>query len=225
MKGRSARFPGERAITLAMDNRNLGFGPLLVLLLPLVLVAPALHAQSAVDERAIIAVAARLDAALDAKDWESVRALFLDEITVHLAGEPEPAKMAADELVALWQADLHPRKASFHLRGGEIVVFDGADSAVLSSKALVRRRVDGVPGDDTHEERSDHRYELDRTEDGWRIRRFAVVSRFTDGNAAVAAHRLPVDEDADEGASEADGESDPERAAGGAAPDDASDGG
>lgn len=168
----------------------------IALLLPLLLATSVVCAQSAVDERAIIAVASELDTAVDAKDWQSARALFLDEITVELPAT-EPTDMAADALVGMWRESLHEGKTSFHLRGGEIVTFDGADSAVLRSKAWAWNRLEGIPGNALYEVWGDYRYELDRTEDGWRIRRFAFAPRLEQGNAAVATHRLPVSEEAE----------------------------
>ena len=153
----------------------------------------ALHAQSAVDERAIIETASELDMALDTKNWERARALLLEEVSVERPGS-EPARMAADELVQSWRDELHAEKVSFHLRGSEVVVFDGADSAVLQSKARVQLSVAGVAGDDGYSVSRDYTHELDRGEDGWRVRRLAYDTRMEDGNPAVLHHRLPPPE-------------------------------
>lgn len=161
--------------------------------LPLLLAASLSHAQSAVDERAIIATAAALDAAIDAKDWADARELLLDEVTVALPGE-EAASMGADDLVARWQAEFHDAKTTFHLRGGERVIFDGADSAVLHSRAQRFAQVEDIAGDDLHELLSDYHHELDRTENGWRVRHYGYVPRLERGNAAVFHHRLPAPE-------------------------------
>jgi len=158
-------------------------------LLAALLLAPAAHAQSAVDEHAIIAAASTLDAAIDGKDWERARELLLDEVTVALPDE-EPGTIAADTLVARWQDALHAAKTTFHLRGSERVTFDGADSAVLRSKAHVATRVDGVAGDDLHELWADYHHELDRTENGWRVRHYGLVPRLERGNIGVIQHRL-----------------------------------
>ena len=162
------------------------------LLVALPLLSPALaHAQSAVDERAIITAVSALDAALDAKDWKGVRALLLDEVSVALP-EEETTTLAADELVARWQTTLHDGKSSFHLRGGERVTFDGADSAVLRSKAQLWQHLPGTAGDDHYERLADYHHELDRANDGnWRVRHYGYVTRLEYGNLAVLAHRLP----------------------------------
>ena len=172
-----------------------------LLALPLLLAAAPSHAQSAVDERAIIATASALDAAIDDKDWELARSLLLDEVTVALPGE-KPGTVPADALVARWKEVLHLDKTTFHLRGGERVIFDGADSAVLRSKAQVSTRVDGIAGDDLHELHSDYHHELDRTENGWRVRHYGYVPRLESGNVAVVEHRLAVEPDADAPAAE-----------------------
>ena len=169
-----------------------------LLALSALLVTPHLHAQSAVDERAIIEVAHALDAALDDKDWERARRLLLDQVTVERP-DSEPMVIDADELIEQWRANLHAEKISFHLRGGEIVLFDGADSALLRSKARVQFAVAGIPGDDGYSVSRDYTFELDRVDDRWRIRRHAYVTRMEDGNPAVLDHRLPVEESAAEG--------------------------
>lgn len=156
----------------------------------LLLAAGTLHAQSAVDERAIIAVAGALDNAVDAKHWERARGLFLDQVTVELP-DVEPTVLPADELVGRWRERLHEDKASFHLRGNEVVTFDGADSAVLVSKAYAWQRVAGLAGDEFYEVWGDYLYELDRVEGGWRIRRYVFAPRLERGNLAVRDHRLP----------------------------------
>ena len=161
--------------------------------LPLLLAVSLSHAQSAVDERAIIAATAALDAAIDAKDWAGARALLLDEVTVALPGE-EATTMGADELVARWQAEFHDAKTTFHLRGGERVIFDGADSVVVRSRAQRFAQVESIAGDDLHELLSDYHHELDRTENGWRVRHYGYVPRLERGNAAVFHHRLPAPE-------------------------------
>ena len=161
------------------------------LALPLLLVTtPALHAQSAVDERAAIETVSALDAALDGKDWERARRLLLEEVTFEQPGN-EPTSLASDALVGEWRESLHREKTSFHLRGGEVVVFDGADSVVVSSKVRIQLHVPNVPGDDHYEVSRDYAHELDRTEDGWRIRRLSFVTHMESGNPAVLAHRLP----------------------------------
>lgn len=148
----------------------------------------SLHAQG-VDERGILAAASELDHAIDDKNWKRVRALLLKEVTLVLPGM-EPETLPADELIARWQANLHPGKNSFHLRGNEVVTFDGADSAILRSKAQVWYEVAGIAGDDVYEFWANYVHELDRGEDGWRVRRIGYDPQLERGNLAVKDHRL-----------------------------------
>ena len=190
--------------------------------LPLLLPSPA-RAQSAVDERAIITAVNALDAAVDDKDWKAVRDLLLDEVSIALPNE-EPATVPADELVERWRASLHEDKTSFHLRGGERVTFDGADSAVLRSRAHLWQRLPGIAGDDRYERWADYHHELDRTDDGnWRVRHLGYVTRLEQGNLAVLAHRLPAPPAPDETPPSAadDAGDDPEPDNGTAEPDEA----
>jgi len=164
-----------------------------LLAIPLLLGGVTLHAQPAVDQHAILDAANALDEAIDTKDWPRVRSLLLDEVTVALPGE-EQATVAADALVARWQESLHAEKSTFHLRGSGQVVFDGADSAVLRSRTYEWQRVPGIGGDELYELWADYHHELDRTEDGWRVRHYAYVPRLERGNLAVLEHRLPEPE-------------------------------
>ena len=183
----------------------------------LFLMSPLLaNAQSAVDERAIIAAASELDADIDAKDWDRVRRMLLEEVVV-VAPDGKETPTPADDLVALWRTEMHDDKETFHLRGADRVTFDGADSAVLRSKVYAWQRVPDIPGDDLYERWADYHQELDRTEDGWRVRQIGYVIRLERGNLAVLEHRLPVPvEDATETAAEPGAAPGPEKAAGAA---------
>jgi len=161
-----------------------------LLVLPLIF-SSTLHAQG-VDDRGIRAAASELDHAIDEKDWERVRDLLLDEVTIALPGK-ERITMSAEALIANWQANLHSGKMSFHQRGSEVATFDGADSAVLRSKGYARFEVIGIAGEDTYEFWADYVHELDRHEDGWRVRHIAYVPRLENGNLAVMTHRLPAE--------------------------------
>lgn len=183
------RAHGRTCYVLQMKTTFVG----VLFFLPLIFGGNLLHAQG-VDDRGIRAAASELDHAIDAKNWKRARELLLDEVTVALPGK-DPVAMSADALIASWQATLHRGKTSFHQRGSEVATFDGADSAVLRSKGYARFEVIGISGEDSYEFWADYVHELDRHEDGWRVRHIAYVPRLENGNLAVMAHRLPAEVD------------------------------
>lgn len=64
--------------------------------------------QQLADEREIIQIVDGVDVSVDAKDWTTCRAYFLDEIDVDFSSlvGGEPMYMKADDLVSGWQTVL-----------------------------------------------------------------------------------------------------------------------
>ena len=95
-----------------------------------------LHEQRQTDELAIRLATDEIDNACDAKDWEKCRSYFADEVAVDftsLAGG-EPARVAADDLIGAWKANLFAGKRTYHQRGNHRIETDG-DTASVFSKA------------------------------------------------------------------------------------------
>ena len=145
-------------------------------------------AESAEDRLAIIEATNALDASVDAKDWQRARAVFAEEIAVSLPGQ-ETRMMPSAELVGLWEENLYDEKASFHLRGGHLVSFDGPDRATVASKGYAWNRVEGLAGGDLWEVWGDYVYEAKRTPDGWRLTSFSFAPAHQRGNTDVPGYR------------------------------------
>lgn len=67
-----------------------------------------------VDQAEMIRIADAIDAGVDAKDWETTRSFFTDEITVDFTSlvGGEPATIPADGLIAGWSGNLTEEKSS-----------------------------------------------------------------------------------------------------------------
>ncbi len=144
------------------------------------------------DERAIIALADRLDAAVDRKDWDAARAAFAPTIEVDLSAAGGPTgRMPSDELIGMWETNLFEEKTSFHLRGNHIVAFEGANQARLTSSAYAWNRLDGLPGGALWEVWGQYDYEVERSDAGWVITDFTFVPTHDRGNRVVPGAPRP----------------------------------
>ncbi|MEO1656176.1 MAG: nuclear transport factor 2 family protein [Pseudomonadota bacterium] len=148
-------------------------------------------AQSPLDRMMIIEAAARLDTAVDAKEWAGAEALFTETISFTY-GDQTTDSMPAADLVGLWRTNLFAEKASFHLRGDHIISFDDRRSATLHSKAYAWNRLEGMEGGELYEVWGDYTYSLVKEDGIWLITGFAFQPQLERGNTALPAYR-PVD--------------------------------
>jgi len=142
--------------------------------------------QDRADRPAIIAVVDGIDDAVDAKDWATCRAYFLDEIEVDftsLAGG-EPGRMPADTLVGAWSAALYPEKQSFHMRTNHRVTING-DRAEVVSKGYALNVLAIGRGSDLWEVWGVYTHALARTPDGWKCAGMALAVTYARGNEKV----------------------------------------
>lgn len=92
--------------------------------------------QKLADEAEIRRLVDKIDNLCDAKDWETLRDCFTDEVDADftsLAGG-EPARVSADDLIEDWKTNLFAEKKSFHQRGNHLIEIEG-DRAEVFSKA------------------------------------------------------------------------------------------
>ena len=148
-------------------------------------------AQPSIEHRlAVQDVVDGIDAAVDAKDWAACRRLFTDVIDVDfssLAGGT-PARMAADDLVGAWQANLFAAKRTMHLRGNHQFQIDG-DTATVVSKAYAINVLPRDHGSDLWEVWGTYTHTLARTEAGWRCTGMALSVTHARGNETVRTYQ------------------------------------
>jgi ketosteroid isomerase-like protein len=137
------------------------------------------------DERDALALIDGLDLAVDAKQWEAVRAMFADTIQADfssLGGAPGP--LAADDLVNGWRRNLFEGKPSFRLRGGARVSVDG-DSASVIANGYAWNALPQLAENNFWEVWGRYEYGLSRSEDGWKIVSMTFVAMHQRGDASV----------------------------------------
>lgn len=145
-----------------------------------------------IDQAEMVRIADAIDAGVDAKDWETTRGFFTDEITVDFTSlvGGEPATIPADGLIAGWSANLTEEKTSFHLRGNHRVTFHSADSATMVSHGYAWNRMESgaLPengGEALWEVWGTYVHGFIRTEDGWTVNAMTFTATAQRGNDFV----------------------------------------
>lgn len=130
----------------------------------------------------LVRIVDALDAAVDAKQWDTVTDLFFDKVLVELPGSAA-ITMTGAGLADLWARNLGPAKTSLHLRTNHRVHLAG-DTARLDSHGYAWNRLDGV-GEPLWEVWGTYVHNLTRTGSGWKISGFAFTALHERGNDLV----------------------------------------
>lgn len=142
--------------------------------------------QALADERAVINLVSHYCWALDAKNFEELRNVFLPDAFAIL-GETECHGI--DAIIKRISSALTRLDASHHLVGSHHVVVDGdtaAHKCYLQGQHLLR----GTEGGDLWLVAGTYEDQLVRTPEGWRIKQRVLTRVWTEGNPNVAAPDL-----------------------------------
>lgn len=132
------------------------------------------------DVNAIIDLTIAYCWAIDSKDWEALRTIFLPDATAHLGDERVGIESIIDRIrTALSNLDI-----SQHMISNHQVVITGneATSRCYLQAQHVRRGADGGPNYMVAGRYIDR---FTRTNEGWRIVRRDLLVDWTDGNVRV----------------------------------------
>lgn len=148
------------------------------------LAAAAAALQQLLDERDIIAVVTRYCRALDTKDWEELRGVFLADATADLWGSTGGTLTGVDAIIDRVRRALEPLDITQHLVGNHEVVFGGntATHRCYLQAMHVREMPEGSPNLMFAGRYVD---QFERTEVGWRISHRTLHAMWTEGNLAV----------------------------------------
>ena len=148
--------------------------------------------ETIVDHAEMIRVADTIDAAVDAKDWDLARSLFVDEIRVDFTSliGGDPATIPADALIAGWSGNLTQEKASFHLRGNHRITFEPDGSATMVSHGYAWNQMErgALPengGNPLWEVWGTYEHSFVQTEQGWRVDGMSFFATAERGNDFV----------------------------------------
>ena len=143
------------------------------------------------DEVELRRIADELFITTDLKDWAATRALFADgpiEVDMSSLVGGGPVQLTADQLIAGFEAGLHPGKLSHHLATNYRTQVNG-DRAELWAHGYAWNRVAAMPtGGDLWETWGNYRLSYRRIAGEWRLDGFRYYSKLTRGNDAVRTH-------------------------------------
>ncbi len=131
----------------------------------------------------VVAVIHELFLATDRKDWATVERLFAARVRFDMssAGGGAERAMTPEEIVSGWRAGLEPIEHLHHQAGNFVVHLDGAAARVFCYGIAYhfRARRDGR---NTRTFVGSYHFELDRSDDRWRINAMRFSLKFIDGN-------------------------------------------
>jgi hypothetical protein len=142
--------------------------------------------RSLTDRLEILEVTSRMGLLVDAREWDSLEALFTDPVCVDYTSlnGGEPQSLAAGDLVAGWRGVLERLQATEHLIGGQVIELDG-DTARCAANVQGTHVLPNRSGGPLWTVGGRYDFELIRTPDGWRISALTLTVRWATGNQQI----------------------------------------
>lgn len=134
-----------------------------------------------VDERDVIGLTVRYCHALDARDFEALRAVFLPDATADLAGVDA---IGVDAIIRRCRETLERCDATQHLVGNHLVTLEG-DDGVSECEVHAQHVRRGADGGSTFTLGGRYRDRVVRAADGWRIAHRDLQVVWVTGNGGV----------------------------------------
>jgi SnoaL-like protein len=128
---------------------------------------------------------------VDAKDWNTVEALFDAAVKVDFTSLDggAPATITNRQLVDGWRQGLHDQKKSFHMVGHYRVAVD-RDVATAAVKGYAYNVLDAELGGGMWEVWGAYEISFRRTPAGWKAAGLTLSAWHTRGDGSVRTHRL-----------------------------------
>jgi 3-phenylpropionate/cinnamic acid dioxygenase small subunit len=127
--------------------------------------------------------------ALDARNWERLRACFLPDVVGHYGGDPLQGYEAIEEMC---RTTLEPLSVTQHLIGNVVITVDADDPTEATSICYLHAQHvrPGTEGGDQFIFAGRYLDQLVRTAAGWRIADRTLEAMWTSGNPKVIARPL-----------------------------------
>lgn len=134
----------------------------------------------------------------DARDWDALRALFIDAVDVDYTSlnGGEPQTVPAADLIDGWRQVLENLEATHHLIAGRVVTIDGDQASCVANVQATHMLTNGT-GDRLWTVGGRYDYRFERTRAGWRISALKLSVQWATGNRQImelAAPRTPARE-------------------------------
>ncbi|MFJ4688129.1 nuclear transport factor 2 family protein [Streptomyces sp. NPDC091377] len=139
--------------------------------------------SSVADRLDVIDTCTRMAWFIDAAEWDALESVFADEIQLDYTSlnGGEPATVTAKGLVAAWSGLLGAFATTQHLLSNYLVDVDG-DTAVATAMFQATHRMPNEHGGPLWTLGGKYRFELVRTDAGWRISGIVMTTTWADGN-------------------------------------------
>jgi 3-phenylpropionate/cinnamic acid dioxygenase small subunit len=138
--------------------------------------------QGLLDRVEINDLLARYSTALDSRDWELLRDVFVPDATCDYGTLGTPGSV--EEIITLVRSTLEGLDATQHLVGNIVVALDG-DAATAETYLIAQHIRHGAPGGADYLIGGRYSDVLARTPAGWRIARRAIHRMWWTGNRDV----------------------------------------
>ena len=149
--------------------------------------------QEVADRLAVQDTVTRMAVLADRRDWQALTGIFADRVRVDytaLTGGA-PSSVAGADLVTAWAGALGGYQATQHLVADHLVELDG-DTAVATATFQATHYLPNPHGGPLWTLGGTYRWELVRTQDGWKISAVAMTPQWAEGNqqlTVLAAQR------------------------------------
>lgn len=160
--------------------------PILLLLAFMLLALPAAAQEALSPREAVSRHVTGMLHAIDARDWDAVRAAFADEVFVDYTslngGEAGP--QASDVLVGGWKAMLPGFEATQHLTGPMVIELDG-EEAEARMAVTATHRMDGLDPSAVWTVGGHYVIGLAPDGEGWLIDAMTLQTAFVTGDTSL----------------------------------------
>ncbi|WP_204296833.1 nuclear transport factor 2 family protein [Actinoplanes campanulatus] len=135
------------------------------------------------DRLDIIDVCTRMAWHADQRDWAALKNVFADAVRLDYTGlnGGEPAVLPPEQIADTWSRVLGGFDATHHLMTNHLVTVDGG-TAVCTASFQATHRLANPFGAPLWTLGGTYRFDLVRTDDGWRISGVVMTADWADGN-------------------------------------------
>ncbi|MDP9861905.1 MULTISPECIES: nuclear transport factor 2 family protein [Streptosporangium] len=140
------------------------------------------------DRLAIIEVCTRMGWHADQREWDRLRTIFSDTVTLDYTSlnGGEPAALTPEQIVGAWSVVLGGFDATQHLITNHLVAVDG-DTAVCTASFQATHRLANPFGSPLWTLGGTYRFDLVRADGDWRISGVVMTATWADGNKDLMA--------------------------------------
>ncbi|MBV7328464.1 nuclear transport factor 2 family protein [Chloroflexi bacterium TSY] len=143
-----------------------------------------------VEKDAVVKTVTQLFIATDELDWDTVKAIFSDEVLFDMTSliGGAPLTLSAQSIVDSWDEGLRPLEAVHHQVGNFVVEINPSrDEATVFNYGIASHYLPNPTGQNTRTFVGTYMFHLVKVEDAWLIDEFKFDAKYVDGNLDLEA--------------------------------------